>query len=98
MSFPDSYIFDLSKMRATDAVRQIGNAVPPNLAYDIARPLLDVLMEKFEDDQRRSEVVRIKEIHGPTNESHIPKTENITPSNVDPGHGEGSKADPITLN
>jgi hypothetical protein len=86
MSFPDSYVFDLSKIRAADAVRQIGNAVPPNLAYDVALPLLDVLMEKFEDDQRRSEVIRIEEIHAPINENparvNRTRTSN-TPNNED---------------
>jgi hypothetical protein len=110
MSFPDSYIFDLSKIRAADAVRQMGNAVPPNLAYDTARPLLDELMEKFEKDQRNSGcpqieqrrtppseiVTAVSEVHIPENQSPKPKSELRTPSNVNAGCGEGSKDDPIT--
>lgn len=41
-SFPDSFIFD-SKLRATE--RQVGNAVPPVLAWHIANALKDCLKE-----------------------------------------------------
>lgn len=40
-SFPDSFVFQ-SKLRETE--RQIGNAVPPVLAWHIARQLQDVLL------------------------------------------------------
>lgn len=39
-SFPDSFIFD-SKLRETE--RQVGNAVPPILAWHMANAVLDVL-------------------------------------------------------
>jgi hypothetical protein len=54
MSFPDSYVFDLKNMRMQDVVRQLGNAVPPNFAEALARSLRDALINKFEEDQRRS--------------------------------------------
>jgi site-specific DNA-cytosine methylase len=52
MSFPDSYIFDLDSVRVDDIVRQLRNAVPPNFAHALARPLLDVLVDKFEEEQQ----------------------------------------------
>jgi len=52
MSFPDSYIFDLDRIRVDDIVRQLGNAVPPNFADALARQLLRVLVDKFEEDQQ----------------------------------------------
>lgn len=41
-SFPDTFIFD-SKLRETE--RQVGNAVPPVLAWHMANAVLDVLAE-----------------------------------------------------
>lgn len=41
-SFPDSFIFD-SKLRETE--RQVGNAVPPVLAWHIANAVFDVLAD-----------------------------------------------------
>ena len=61
MSFPDSYVFDFSRLRLADAIRQIGNAVPPNLSYDIGRELFYVRMKMNEEDQRRREKMQIDE-------------------------------------
>ena len=81
MSFPDSHIFDLSRMRPADVVRQTGNAVPPNLAHNTMLPLRDVLMEKFEREQAEAVV----------------KPEEVEQQEMVTGHGQGSKADPISL-
>jgi len=46
MSFPDSFVFDLENLRIKDAVRQMGNAVPVNLAFAQGRELLKVVVAK----------------------------------------------------
>jgi hypothetical protein len=104
MSYPDSFIFDLSKMRAMDVVRQIGNSVPPNLACEVVGPLLDVLMDQYESDQQGSRGLQIEEVRTPIQEIRpsmhkalAPINENHTPRNMDAGYGRGSKDDPITL-
>jgi C-5 cytosine-specific DNA methylase len=104
MSFPDSYIFDFSKMRVADAVRQLGNAVPPNLAYDVASPLLDVLVEKYYEDKSPAEDMEVdekttpgNEVQAPTDEIRGPNKENHASISANPGHPQGSKEDPITL-
>ncbi len=45
-SFPDTFIFD-SKLRETE--RQVGNAVPPVLAWHMANAVLDTLMTEGEE-------------------------------------------------
>jgi hypothetical protein len=104
MSYPDSFIFDLSKMRAMDVVRQIGNSVPPNLACEVVGPFRDVLMEKNGRDQQGSRGLHIEEIHTPIQKIHpsmhkslAPINENHTQCNMNAGYGRGSKDDPITL-
>jgi hypothetical protein len=104
MSYPDSFTFDFSKMRAIDVVRQIGNSVPPDLGCGVVCPLRDVLMDKNERDQQGSRSLRIEEIHTPIQEIRpsmhkalAPINENHIPCNMDAGYGQGSKDDPITL-
>jgi len=80
MSFPDSYIFDLDRIRVDDIVRQLGNAVPPNFADALARQLLRVLVDKFEEDQQHSGSV---------------KRQVNSRSDHDVGRGMGNKEDPI---
>jgi DNA (cytosine-5)-methyltransferase 1 len=46
-SFPDSFIFD-SKLRETE--RQVGNAVPPVLAWHIANSVLGYLRHSYQND------------------------------------------------
>lgn len=49
-SFPDTFIFD-AMLRETE--RQVGNAVPPVLAWHVARAVLDVLQGKVADAPSR---------------------------------------------
>lgn len=42
-SFPDDFFFDCSM---GDAFKQIGNAVPPLLAYGVARTVLNTFEEE----------------------------------------------------
>ena len=112
MSFPDSYIFDLSKMRAADVVRLIGNAVPPNLSCNLSLPLRDVLVDKFEADQRQQSYAgKIEGLHVPvkkndtsvhnhnaeSNENEAPTETKVLPVQIDAANGHGSKDDPIAL-
>jgi site-specific DNA-cytosine methylase len=81
-SFPDWFVFDLENSRMIDIIRQIGNAVPPNLAFALGRELLKVLVQKHEEDQWTPENM---------------KTENCSQGHEELGHGQGSREDPISF-
>jgi DNA (cytosine-5)-methyltransferase 1 len=49
-SFPDNFIFD-AKLRETE--RQVGNAVPPVLAWHVARAVLNVVQGTVDDSLER---------------------------------------------
>ncbi|TGO26774.1 hypothetical protein BPAE_0053g00280 [Botrytis paeoniae] len=56
MGFPDSFIWDLETTRVSDALKQIGNAVPPPIARALGNELQKVLEERntsreSEDDE-----------------------------------------------
>jgi hypothetical protein len=112
MSFPDSYIFDLSKMRAADVVRLIGNAVPPNFSYNLSLPVRDIIVDKIEADQRKQSYAgKIEGLHVPvekndtsvhnhhaeSNENEAPTGIKALPVQIDAANGHGSKDDPIAL-
>ncbi|TGO10352.1 hypothetical protein BTUL_0137g00090 [Botrytis tulipae] len=46
MGFPDSFIWDLETMKVSDALKQIGNAVPPPFARALGNELRKVLQER----------------------------------------------------
>ncbi|TGO61880.1 hypothetical protein BOTNAR_0122g00010 [Botryotinia narcissicola] len=46
MGFPDSFIWDLETIKASDALKQIGNAVPPPFARALGNILRKVLQDR----------------------------------------------------
>jgi hypothetical protein len=61
-------------------IKQIGNSVPVPLALDLGLELLKVLVDKFEEEQQHSGSV---------------KKEASSREDVNAGHGQGNKDDPI---
>ncbi|KAF7941765.1 uncharacterized protein EAE97_006602 [Botrytis byssoidea] len=54
MGFPDSFIWDLETMKVSDALKQIGNAVPPPFARALGNELRKVLQDRNTSTSRES--------------------------------------------
>ncbi|CAG8618202.1 1992_t:CDS:2, partial [Diversispora eburnea] len=50
--FPDSFVFYSDRDDTKDMHRQIGNAVPPPLAYALGRQLVEVLLKKYNESNK----------------------------------------------
>lgn len=56
-TFPDNFIFKGSK---TQVARQIGNAVPPDLAYAVASRLMEILKQQMNQESRQAEDLQLQ--------------------------------------